>query len=110
MSNISIKEIKSHGDDLARRLLDAIESGDHAKILEAQQALTDALTTLWNTVGASGIDPKEKAVARLVTGWATDELAKQIHDPANYAEIKGQLKILQRSLLLLSQSSDPLPK
>jgi hypothetical protein len=70
-------------------------------IEHAQQTFTGAIATLWNMAEEIGIDPKLKAVSRLVVGWAIEELPKQIQDPANNLEIKRQLKIFRRSLLLI---------
>jgi hypothetical protein len=43
-----------------------------AQTFVAQQALTGANSTLWNA--AEDIDPKVKAISRLVAGWAMTEL------------------------------------
>ena len=101
-ANLPVDEIKTNVGDLATNLLDAIESNDDAKTLIAQQEFTDTLTTLWNLAEVIAIDPKLKAVSRLVVGWAMDELPTQIQNPANYPEIKRQLKIFRRSLVLLN--------
>ncbi len=77
-------------------------SNDQAKALVAQQAFTNTIATLWNAAEEIEIDSKNKAILRLVVGWATDELPKQISDPANNAEVKRQLRIFQRSLVLFN--------
>lgn len=104
--NISLDEITMHAiktqlSTLAKNLLDALENDDRATALVAQQAFTGAIATLWNRAEEIGIDPKLKAVSRLVAGWAIEELPKQTQDPANDVEIKRQLKIFQRSLITL---------
>ncbi len=100
--NIPIDEIKTNIGDLAKNLLDALESGDQAKTLVAQQEFTGTITMLWNMAEVVNLDPKLKAVSRLVVRWAIDELPKEIQDPANNPEIKRQLKIFRRSLVMLN--------
>jgi hypothetical protein len=100
--NLPIDQIKTELSTLALNLLDALESGDQTKTLVAQQAFSGTITTLWNTTEEIDIDPKLKAVSRLVVGWAIDELPQQIQDPANNSEIKRQLKLFQRSLIMLN--------
>ncbi len=100
--NPPVDEIKTNVGDLATKLLDALESGDQAKTLVAQQEFTDTLATLWNAAQVMGIDPKLKAVSRLIVHWAMDELPNQIQDPSHRSEIERQLKLLKRSLIMLN--------
>lgn len=97
-----INEVKTQLSLLANNLLDALESNDQAKAFIAQQALTGAVNTLWNEAEAIDIDPKVKAISRLVAGWAMTELPNQIQDPVNNAAIKRELKLFQRSLMMFS--------
>ena len=97
-----INEVKTQLSLLANNLLDALESNDQAKAFIAQQALTGAINTFWNEEGGIDIDPKVKAISRLVAGWAMTELPNQIQDPANTATIKRELKLFQRSLMMFS--------
>jgi hypothetical protein len=99
--DLPVEEIKTELGTLAINLLDALESGDQTKTLAAQQEFTGTIATLWNATEVIDIDPKLKTVSRLVVGWAIEERPKQIQDPANNPEIKRQLKIFQRSLLLI---------
>jgi hypothetical protein len=99
---IPLGEIKTQLGVLANNLLNVLESGDQAKALAAQEAFTGAITLLWNMAEEINIDPKTKAIFRLVAGWAMNELPKLIHDPANNAEIKRQLKLFQRSLTMFN--------
>lgn len=101
LDEVTMNEIKTQLDVLAENLLDPLEKDDRTNALVAQQAFTGAIATLWNMAEEVGIDPKLKAVSRLVVGWAIEELPKQIQDPANNLEIKRQLKIFRRSLLLI---------
>jgi hypothetical protein len=102
--NTDSDQAKTQLGNLIGNLLNTLESGDTARIRESQQALSSTIITFWSAVeeNASGIEPGNKAISRLVAGWAAHELPWQVHDPANYAEIKRQLKILQRSLILFS--------
>jgi len=102
MMDLPVDQIKTELGTLAVNLLDALECGDQTKTLAAQQAFTGTISTLWSVAEVTDIDPKFKAVSRLVVGWAIDELPKQIQNPANIMEIKRQLKIFQRSLVLLN--------
>lgn len=69
-----INEVKTQLSLLANNLLDALESNDQAQACIAQQALTGAANILWNEAEAIDIDPKVKAISRLVAGWAKTEL------------------------------------
>ena len=100
LDETKINEVKTQLSLLANNLLDALESNDQAKAFIAQQALTGAVNTLWNEAEAIDIDPKVKAISRLVAGWAMTELPNQIKDPANNAAIKRELKLFQRSLMM----------
>ena len=102
LDETKINEIKTQLSLLANNLLDALESNDRAKAFVAQQALTDAINSLWSAAEGIDIDPKVKAVSRLVAGWAITELPNQILDPANNATIKRELKLFQRSLMMFS--------
>ena len=97
-----ITEVKTQLSLLANALLDALENNDQAQALIAQQALTGAVNALWNEAETIDIDPKVKAISRLVAGWAMTELPNQIQDPANNATIKRELKLFQRSLMMFS--------
>jgi hypothetical protein len=99
--DFSVDQIKTELSTLAVNLLDALESGDPTKILVAQQAFSGTIATLWKATEEIDIDPKLKAVSRLVVGWAINELPQQIQNPANNPEIKRQLKLFQRSLIML---------
>jgi len=100
LDETKINEIKTQLSLLANNLLDALDSNDQAQAFIAQQALTDAINSLWNAAEDIDIDPKVKAISRLVAGWAMTELPNQIQDPANNAAIKRELKLFQRSLMM----------
>lgn len=101
LDEVTMNAVKTQLDVLAENLLEPLENDDRTSALAAQQEFTGAIITLWNMAEEIGIDPKLKAVSRLVVGWAMEELPKQIQDPANNLEIKRQLKIFRRSLPLI---------
>ncbi len=101
LDEVTMNAIKTQLDVLAENLLDALENDDRTSVLVAQQAFTGTIVTLWNMAEEIGIDPKLKAISRLVVGWAMEELPKQTQDGANNLEIKRQLKIFRRSLVML---------
>jgi hypothetical protein len=78
-----------------------MESGDREKALAAQKIFTETIATLWNTLEVSEVDRKIKSVLRLVAGWAIHELPEQILDPVNDEKIKRELKLFQRSLIMI---------
>lgn len=100
--NQPVDEVKAQLGDLATNLLNTLESGDQAKTLIAQQELTGTVTTLWNIRDEVDVDPKTKAILRLVAGWVMNELPTQIQDPTHHAEIKRELKLFQRSLMMFN--------
>jgi len=102
LDETKINEVKTKLSLLANTLLDALENNDRAQAFIAQQALTGAVNILWNEAEVIDIDPKVKAISRLVAGWAKTELPNQIKDPANNATIKRELKLFQRSLMMFS--------
>ena len=97
-----IDQTRTQLDTLTRDLLEALENSDHGKALASQQAFTGTIDTLWNATEEINIDPKLKAILRLVAGWAITELPKQIQDPANDDTVRRELKLFQRSLMMFS--------
>jgi hypothetical protein len=100
--NISVTEIKTLLDQLATNLCSSIESGDRENVLAAQKTFTEAIATLWNSLEENEVDRKNKSVLRLVAGWAIHELPQLILDPVNDEQIKRELKLFQRSLILIA--------
>ena len=100
IDQITINEIKTQLNTLAQNLLDALEGSDREKILADQKMFTDTISTMWNIFEQSETDPKIKSIPRLVMGWAIKELPEQIKDPNNDAQIKHELKLFQRSLIM----------
>lgn len=86
---------------LTKNLLDALENNDRTKAVVAQQAFTGTIATLWNAMEEIDIDPRTKAIPRLIVGWASNELPKEIQDPVNDGRIKHELRLFQRSLTML---------
>lgn len=97
-----INEIRAQLNTLTKNLLDALENNDRTKVVLAQQAFTSTIATLWNAIEEMDIDPRTKAIPRLIVGWAIQELPKEIQDPANDGRIKRELILFQRSLAMLS--------
>ena len=99
--DLPVAEIKTLPDGLAADLCNSMESGDREKVLAAQKIFTETIATLWNTLEVSEVDRKIKSVLRLVAGWAIHELPEQILDPVNDEKIKRELKLFQRSLIMI---------
>ncbi len=95
-----VDEIKMQVGVLGPNLLDALENNDRAQALAAQQAFTSAIATVWNTAEEGKINPKLKAIFRLVADWAVNDLPNLINDPLNTAKIKRDLKLFQRTLVM----------
>jgi hypothetical protein len=80
---------------LGQVLYNAIESQDTGQILVAQQNLTTVAETIWAKVeGDATLTGREKAVLRVLAGAAIQELPERIKDPANYARIKQELRLI----------------
>ncbi len=86
---------------LAQALYAAIDGGDQAQILTAQQALSAKATDIWNHVNQEDIAGRDKAVARLLAEMAIHTLPQSIQDPVNYPRIQHELRLLKNSLVLL---------
>lgn len=87
---------------LGQALYDALESQTTEQILVAQQNLTAVVETIWAKVeGDATLTGREKAVLRVLAGAAIKELPEKIKDPANYARIKQELRLLKTSAELL---------
>ncbi len=87
---------------LAQALYDALESQNTEQILVAQQNLTTSVETIWPRVESDAtVTGREKAFLRLLAGAAIKELPEKIKDPANYAKIKQDLRLLKTSVELL---------
>ena len=97
-----INEISTQLNMLTKNLLDALENNDRTKVVIAQQALTGTIATLWNAMEEINIDPRTKAIPRLIVGWAINELPQEIQDPVNDGKIKRELTLFQRSLTMLN--------
>jgi hypothetical protein len=78
-----------------------MDSGDRAKVLAYQKIFTETIADLWNSLEEGEVDPKLKSVSRLITGWAIKELPEQILDPINDEKIKRELRLFQRSLVMI---------
>lgn len=95
-----INEMTTQLHMLTKNLLDALANDDRVKTFVAQQAFTGTIATMWNATEETEIDPKLKAILRLIAGWSITELPKEIQSPVNDDQILHELKLLQRSLML----------
>lgn len=86
---------------LAQTLYSAIDSGDQAQILSAQQALSAKAAEVWSQVDQEQVTARDKAVARVLADMATHGLPQAVQDPANYPNIQHELRLLKNSLVLL---------
>lgn len=87
---------------LAEELYEALESQNSESILAAQQSLSTTAEAMWLMVeGDASLTAREKGVVRLLAGAAIRELPEKIKDPANYATIKKDLRLLKASVALL---------
>jgi hypothetical protein len=100
---LPVAETKTLLNELSTDLYNSLESGDREKALAAQKTFTETIAALWNALEESEVDRKIKSVLRLVAGWAIHELPQQILDPLNDEKIERELKLLQRSLILIDQ-------
>ena len=97
-----INEIRTQLNMLIKNLLDALNNDDRTKVVIAQKEFTATVASLWNAMEEIDIDPRTKAIPRLIVGWAIQELPKEIQDPVNDKKIKRELILFQRSLTMLS--------
>ncbi len=93
----ALKEIT----DAAQALYVAIDSGDRAQILSAQQALSQKTEIAWKHLDQAQLAGRDKAIARLLADMAIEALPQDIQDPANYPRIQHELRLLKNSLVLL---------
>ena len=68
-----INEIRTQLNVLTKNLLEALENNDRTKACVAQLAFTSTIATLWNAMEEINIDPRAKAIPRLIVGWAIKE-------------------------------------
>ena len=102
MTNLLIDDVTLNQlTQLAQTLYTAIDGGDHAQILSAQQALSAQASELWRHVDLDDVAGRDKAVARLLADMAIHSLPESIQDPANYPRIQHELRLLKNSLVLL---------
>lgn len=88
--------------ELAHALYVALDGQDTRQILSAQQALSATAEAMWSRVnGDENISHHDKAIVRLLAEAAIQELPQKIQDPANYAQIQHDLRLLKSSLVLL---------
>jgi len=101
MMNTPVAEIKTLLDELAKNLCNSMDNGDREKVLAFQKIFTETIAALWNSLEEGEVDLKLKSVSRLIAGWAVHELPEQILDPNNDEKVKRELKLFQRSLVMI---------
>lgn len=100
IDEVKLNQTRTQLEILARDLLEALETSDRERAHAAQQAFTATIATLWNAAEEATFDPKLKAILRLVAGWAITELPTQIQDSGKDEQIKRELRLFQRSLMM----------
>ncbi len=85
---------------LTENLIDALKSGDEVRIRKDQQAFSTAIERAWQDFNRPEIPAKEKALPRLIEGWAQRDLMTEISDPANRQKAIRDLKLFLNGLAL----------
>jgi hypothetical protein len=85
---------------LATDLIDALNSGDQARIQKDQQAFSAAIERAWQYFNRPEIPAREKAIPRVIEGWAQRDLMTEISDPANHEKAIRDLKLFLSGLAL----------
>ncbi len=81
----------------------ALESQNPQQIQATQQSLSTVAEMVWmQASGDPHLSARDKALVRLLAEGAIRELPVKIQDPANYPQIKRELRLLKSSLLLLA--------
>ncbi len=81
----------------------ALESQNPQQIQATQQSLSAVAEMVWTQAsGDPHLSAQDKAIVRLLAEGAIRELPVKIKDPANYPQIRRELRLLKSSLLLLA--------
>lgn len=91
-----VKQIRA----LATDLIDALNSGDEARIQKDQQVFSAAIEHAWQYFNRPEIPAKEKAIPRLIEGWAQRDLMSEVSNPANRDKAVRDLKLFLSGLAL----------
>jgi len=91
-----VKQIRA----LANDLIAALNSNDEARIRKDQQAFSAAIEHAWQYFNRPEVPPREKAIPRLIEGWAQRDLMAEVSDPANRQQAVRDLKLFLSGLAL----------
>jgi hypothetical protein len=91
-----VKQIRA----LTTDLIDALNINDEARIQKDQQAFSAAIEHAWQYFNRPEVPAKEKAIPRLIEGWAQRDLMTEVSDPANRQHAVRDLKLFLNGLAL----------
>jgi hypothetical protein len=91
-----VKQIRA----LATDLIEALNSDDEARIQKDQQAFSAAIERAWQYFNRPEVPAREKAIPRLIEGWAQRDLMTEVSDPANRQHAVRDLKLFLSGLAL----------
>lgn len=85
---------------LGNNLIEALNQGDSAQIVTAQQEFSGAIEHAWQYFNRPEVPAREKAIPRLIEGWAQRDLTAEISEPANHKKAIHDLKLFMNTLAL----------
>lgn len=91
-----VKQIRALTNDL----IEALNSGDQFRIQKDQQAFSAAIEKAWQYFNRPEVPTREKAIPRLIEGWAQRDLMTEVSDPANRQKAVRDLKLFLNGLAL----------
>jgi hypothetical protein len=91
-----VKQIHALTDDL----IEALNNSDEARIQKDQQAFSIAIERAWQYFNRPEVPAREKAIPRLIEGWAQRDLMTEVSDPANRQKAVRDLKLFLNGLAL----------
>jgi hypothetical protein len=91
-----VKQIRALTNDL----IDALNNGDDNRIRKSQQAFSTAIEKAWQYFNRPEVPAREKAIPRLIEGWAQRDLMTEVSDPANRQKAVHDLKLFLNGLAL----------
>jgi len=91
-----VKQIRA----LATDLIEALNSNDEARIQKDQQAFSVTIERAWQYFNRPEVPAREKAIPRLIEGWAQRDLMTEVSDPENRQHAVRDLKLFLSGLAL----------
>jgi hypothetical protein len=85
---------------LTNDLIEALNSDDQGRIQKDQQAFSAAIEKAWQYFNRPEVPAREKALPRLIEGWAQRDLMTEINDPVNRQKAVRDLKLFLNGLAL----------